>query len=118
MYFWDAMEVYRFENIQSVWKEYEVIWLKDQFEVQLELTEGKLIFPNFTYERLVDRVEKIVCAEIFDPEKSWKPVTEALEKKGKSVQVNPAISKAQSFNFSQQQRKELFSKLLRLTEGC
>jgi hypothetical protein len=88
--FWGAYERGAVEYIAPSWAGWEVIWLKDNFEYQLERTEGRLTFPMRSTEDLLEQITSLLLQ---DAKSSMVDailkMAEEDREMGHDVQINP-----------------------------
>jgi hypothetical protein len=76
------------ERIEQLWIGWEVIWLKDNYEYQLEQTRGKLTFPSQSTEELIAEIE----TELMREAGGLQPFLEFVEmswQRGDKLLINP-----------------------------
>ncbi|MCA9098170.1 MAG: hypothetical protein KDA36_07285, partial [Planctomycetaceae bacterium] len=89
--YWTAKDVPNIpRKISEIWRGWNVMWHRDEFESQLDATAGRIRFPNRTRKMLEQRLREILLRDCErSPVKTILEITDKLRKEGKDVQINP-----------------------------
>jgi hypothetical protein len=93
-----------------VWEGWEVLWLKDNFEYQLEHTNGRLTFPSRSTTEMLSHLEGLLLQETKSSMIDFilKRAEEDREK-GHDVQINPYALRDDPLDLSPQVRQQILS---------
>jgi hypothetical protein len=110
--FWSCREhIFDFDKLAKAWKGYRIVYQKDNFETQLNLTDGKLKFPARSRDLLVKMVKGIVCHDTADPIERLNSTTELIKSQGRDVEVSSAAYIANKFVSDKASQEKLFDEL-------
>jgi hypothetical protein len=98
------------ERLRSVWPDYKIHNHNDRFEVQSELTDGKLRFIECNRKDLFDEVKGIVCRDEKDLLDTLNSLISRLSEEEKDVKVSFAAFIASQFQTSKINQEKLFEK--------
>jgi hypothetical protein len=62
--FWDVRSFsHEVESLKKIWKDREIIWQKDNFEFQVEKSDGKIVMPSLYLKDFIGCRRKILLAD-------------------------------------------------------
>ena len=103
-------EVIDFDQLLAAWPGYTITYHRDCYEIQAELSGGRLCFNNPPRLELIQRIRKIVCRDTKDPLGTLKSLTEMLESQGRDLEVSPAVYIAETYPSDKASQEEWFDK--------
>src|SRR5262249_9503139 len=86
--FWASYDQNIVEVIRPLWANWEILWLKDDYEYQMKLAQGRLTFPTQSAEKLLAHLERTLMAGGSSGLKSLLELIKEREDAGHNVQVN------------------------------
>jgi hypothetical protein len=112
--FWVASDAPGIGNrVARAWPGWETRWYDDQFEMQLERTEGRLRFPISDRRTLIELCRQILLSEpMTSPVEAVKRIADQDREQGKNFQVNPWALHDDRFEWSTAERTAIFEKAM------
>ncbi|OWR30752.1 hypothetical protein CDO73_09170 [Saccharibacillus sp. O23] len=112
MEFWRANPDTFFEP-EPVWSGWEVSDLRDGYERQLELTEGRLLLPQPDREALLEQLKRSLLREVGSGSDTVLEVLRVHAEQGKEVQINPAVFDEERPAFDGADRERVLNEAIR-----
>ncbi|OWA34030.1 hypothetical protein B9G55_17000 [Saccharibacillus sp. O16] len=112
MEFWRA-DVDIFFEAEPAWSGWQVIDLQGNYERQIELTEGKLQFPQRDQKALLEQLKPLLLRDVGSGSDTILEVLRVHAEQGKDVQVNPAVFDEERPDFRSLNREQILDEAIR-----
>lgn len=120
--FWSAAdEPQLMRHLPDIWQSWMINWHKDEFESQLELTDGKVSFPVQSKDVLQDKLRQVLldgdvptslptvpAKKKFNPVQTMFEIITKLASKGQTVKVSPFALRDDRLELSLAERRRIF----------
>lgn len=99
--------------ISEKWSGWTVEWKRDEFESQLNFTEGRIRFPERSVEMLRDQVRKMLWHDAqHSPVETLLEFTGKEQEEGKNVQINPWALRDDRLKLDLKERQRIIAEVL------
>lgn len=111
IYLWKAKSDFDLEKLKSVWINWKVYNLLDNYEEHVKLANGYLIMPELDKHKSLERLKDILVKENSNNLKLINEVNNILIESGKKVEVSSDTKLTKNFTLDMDTKKEIFNKI-------
>lgn len=106
---WTANKIPNYKEIlQEKWPDWQINWNSSDYKRHLELTNGKLTFPEIDAMEVIEfYLQTFMKGNTHDPVRFAKEMTNQLMAEGKKVEVNPLLYEHQKLEIDERFREKI-----------
>jgi hypothetical protein len=101
--------LYYVDSIRDKWLGWKVVWLKQQYEKQLDFTQEKLTFPVLDRQKYWKQLADLLLIGSSDPRDRFLTVLEKIQEEAEEVYVLPQALIHHTLEMSLDQKREIFT---------